>query len=223
MRLHFDRISTEPAWDYVQILDGDDNIVEIYTAEEYDLWTPWIDGYVAQILLTSDGGTNDWGFSCDSYEAETTGAPLVGAQVRLSLDDRVTYTSDQGTFTFTEVDVGTHAITPSHPLWEFDPSNAQVSISPGTERGVFFYASSTASTAASTARHLADDSPVTISGVVVTAVFDGFFYVEDADRSAGIRIISTEPVTRGATLDISGTMSTSNGERAIIATQITGQ
>mgnify|MGYP002682725092 CR=1 FL=1 len=42
IRLHFSRLETEPAFDWVLILDENDNVVESYTADYSDIWTPWI-------------------------------------------------------------------------------------------------------------------------------------------------------------------------------------
>lgn len=56
---------------------------------------------------------------------------------------------------------------------------------------------------------------ITLAGCTVTAVFNGFFYVEDAVRISGIRVISSAAVQIGQKVDISGTMDTINGERCI--------
>ena len=221
IRLHFDRISTEPAWDLLHVMDGSDNIVETYTAEHTDLWTPWIDGSVAGIMLTSDDAITEWGFNCDKYEIETVTAPLAGVQVYLSPDDRTTLTSDEGLFSFVDVDVGTHTVTPSLPHWAFDPSPALVSISPGIERHLFLYASPFGHDTVTHARALADGEQVMLAGAVVSAVFDGFFYVQDPDRTAGVRVTSPVMVSVGDVVDIAGSMATANGERTVDATIVT--
>jgi hypothetical protein len=56
IRLHFTQISTEPAWDFVYLIDGNDNVVEAYTADSNDLWTPWMSGGIAHIMLSTDSG-----------------------------------------------------------------------------------------------------------------------------------------------------------------------
>jgi len=56
---------------------------------------------------------------------------------------------------------------------------------------------------------------ISLKGCIVTAVFNGFFYVEDAVRISGIRIVSPAAVTIGQKVDIAGTMDTINGERCV--------
>lgn len=68
------------------------------------------------------------------------------------------------------------------------------------------------------ARSLADGSSVAMNGVVVTAVFNGYVYIEQPDRRAGIRVITTKPVSEGSSIYLVGTMGTVNGERVIYPT-----
>ena len=63
-------------------------------------------------------------------------------------------------------------------------------------------------------RFVADGTQVALPSAVVTAVFDGEFYVQSADRLPGIKVIGGG-VTEGSTVQVSGTLSTINGERAI--------
>jgi hypothetical protein len=65
------------------------------------------------------------------------------------------------------------------------------------------------------AKALADNAPVALSGCVVTAVFDGFFYVEKEDRTSGIRVESLAPVSVGDVVSLTGYMGTTGGERYI--------
>ncbi len=62
-----------------------------------------------------------------------------------------------------------------------------------------------------------------LSGVVVTATFDGFFYVEADDRSCGIRVEkAAHGLAVGDRVDVVGTVQTnSDEERYIAATMIT--
>lgn len=220
IRLHFSRISTEPAFDLLFILDGDDNIVEIYTAEESDLWTPWIEGHTAKITLSTDDGNTEWGFKCDKYEVESLSSPLPGVMLQLSPDNRSTTTGEQGTFSFADVDVGPHTVLPYLPPWSFDPASSLVSISAGIERHLFFYASSAGINKVAYAKLFADGETVNLQNVTVTAVFNGFFYVQDATRTGGLRITSGAVVHEGGIVDISGTMEIVNGERRINATSV---
>lgn len=63
-----------------------------------------------------------------------------------------------------------------------------------------------------------DFSPVTLTSKIVTAVFDGYLYVEEEDRSSGIRIVPLEmPVGLevGELVDVNGLIQTEN-ERMIV-------
>lgn len=56
-----------------------------------------------------------------------------------------------------------------------------------------------------------------VAGKVVTCTSPGFTYVEEPDRRAGIRVTSVQNLYLSALVDISGTITTINGERVIDA------
>lgn len=215
IRLHFSTLETEPAFDWVLILDSTDNVIESYTDAYTDLWTPWIDGHIAKIELTSDPATNAFGFVCDKYEVQSMTGGLQGVTVSLSPDSRTTVTAPDGTFSIASVDVGDHTVSLSSDPWVFDPASASTSISAGTEQHLTFYASIGALLSPCQAKAFADGATMSLKGVVVTAAFNGYFYVEDTDRRSGIRVISTTPVHEGDVVDVTGTLATVDGERRI--------
>lgn len=65
------------------------------------------------------------------------------------------------------------------------------------------------------ARYLPDGTEVALPNAVVSAVFNGEFYVQNANRTAGIKVKGSG-VTEGSTVQIGGTLSTINGERVIM-------
>lgn len=65
---------------------------------------------------------------------------------------------------------------------------------------------------------MADNAPVRVTGKIVTAKFNGYFYIEEPDRSSGIRVTGDANV--GDRVDVLGTMGTISGERVINATNI---
>lgn len=74
----------------------------------------------------------------------------------------------------------------------------------------------------SAAKLLADGEAVTLSGKPVTATFPGYFYIEEPDRSSGIRVNWNGAVTSGRKADVIGTIGTnSDYERVITATSVT--
>ena len=72
------------------------------------------------------------------------------------------------------------------------------------------------------AKLLANGQVVEIESVVVTAVKPGFFYVEQPDRSAGIRVQSAYTPSVGSSLLVIGTMAANvDGERYVAASFLT--
>ncbi|MEN6583189.1 MAG: carboxypeptidase regulatory-like domain-containing protein [Armatimonadota bacterium] len=64
-----------------------------------------------------------------------------------------------------------------------------------------------------------DGTSVSITnGMIVTAVFNGSFYMEEINRQSGIKVISNDAVVIGSKVTLTGVMGTSNGERQITAT-----
>ena len=67
------------------------------------------------------------------------------------------------------------------------------------------------------AKLLANGVVAEISGVVVTAVFPDGFYIEDADRISGMKVIMSNPsVSEGQIVNVTGTVTTLNEERQLI-------
>ena len=64
------------------------------------------------------------------------------------------------------------------------------------------------------ARLLSDGTAVTLSDVPVTGTFDGEFYVEEPDRSAGMLVLGSG-VETGDVVDVSGKLTTIRGSRAL--------
>jgi|GEM_PF-1397159 len=77
-----------------------------------------------------------------------------------------------------------------------------------------------ASTTANAARKIANGQSVRLDRAVVTAKFPGYFYVQDVGALPGIRVVSSTAVEVGQTVDVYGTMATTNGEREINATLV---
>ena len=67
----------------------------------------------------------------------------------------------------------------------------------------------------------ADGATVLVEDLVVSAVFDGFFYAQDLMRTGGIRVVSPIAVDLGASLRLAGKLATTaDGERCVEATQV---
>lgn len=63
-----------------------------------------------------------------------------------------------------------------------------------------------------------DGDPIAISDKVVTASFDGFFYIEEQNRSAGIKVTGSAAV--GSVVRVLGIVKTINGERTIVSDDV---
>lgn len=68
-------------------------------------------------------------------------------------------------------------------------------------------------------KQFADGTPVSFASKVVTASYGSCFYIEEPDRSSGIRVDGYSP-TVGSTVNVSGVLSTENGERHIISASV---
>lgn len=221
IRVHFARIDTEPGFDWVWVLDAEDNMIESYTGPEADIWSPWVNGRIAKIELTSDYGNTGWGFAIDKYEIQAVGGGIAGIDVHLAPDSRTVTTGPDGIFSIPDVDVGVHTVTPSSALWNFDPASAFVVVSAGTGRHVTFYATAAELTSPAAAKTLADGTQVTLTNLLVSAIYNGCFYAQDRDRVSGIRVNSSTATSVGDVVDITGTLATESGERCIINPTVT--
>jgi len=70
------------------------------------------------------------------------------------------------------------------------------------------------------ARCFSNGGAARLSGDVVTAVFTGEFYIESLDRSAGIKVVSSEDVSEGDVMDLYGTIGRNDVERVFTPTSV---
>ncbi|MCC6484367.1 MAG: hypothetical protein IT209_05910 [Armatimonadetes bacterium] len=71
------------------------------------------------------------------------------------------------------------------------------------------------------AAQLPDGESVSLSGLVVTENFGAFFYVEQADRSAGIKVASPAALVPGDVVSIKAELATVDAERSLVNPVIT--
>lgn len=72
----------------------------------------------------------------------------------------------------------------------------------------------------SEAKQLATGSLVAISGKVVSGSFTGFFYIQEPNRSSGIKVLSSVIPTSGSSVDVVGSISVVDGERQLNASSV---
>jgi len=73
------------------------------------------------------------------------------------------------------------------------------------------------------AKTRADGTPVTVVHSTATCgkdVYGTFSYTEDWDRIAGIKIVSSDSVPMGQSIELKGTIRTTDGEREIVASEV---
>ncbi len=63
--VHFSSINVEPHYDYVYILDADNNTIKNYTGEHSDVWSPTVSGDTIYVKLSADPYINAYGFQLD--------------------------------------------------------------------------------------------------------------------------------------------------------------
>jgi len=66
LRLHFAKFGTEAKFDYVWILDAQDNVIQKIDGKQQPFWSQMVEGDTVKVKLTSDNAVTDWGFSIDS-------------------------------------------------------------------------------------------------------------------------------------------------------------
>ncbi|MFZ5391795.1 MAG: CUB domain-containing protein [Patescibacteria group bacterium] len=68
MRVHFADFETEEGYDFVEILDGNDNVQETYSGDLGAFYSEWVGGDRIKVHFVSDGSANFAGFLIDKYE-----------------------------------------------------------------------------------------------------------------------------------------------------------
>ena len=69
-------------------------------------------------------------------------------------------------------------------------------------------------------RDRADGEQIALADKTVSRAYSGYFYVQDADRSGGLRVISNHPVTAGDVVSLMGTITATGDEKALTAKYI---
>lgn len=68
MRVHFERISLESGYDYVEIVDKNGNVLEQITGEYTDYISDYFETDELEIRIRTDDSIEDWGFKVDKYQ-----------------------------------------------------------------------------------------------------------------------------------------------------------
>jgi len=84
MSLHFEKIDMESDRDYIRIYDKDGNLLDTYTGQHGDFWTPMyptVPGAsdTLKIKVTTDSSVQSWGYKTKEVKYNDTREDLVGA------------------------------------------------------------------------------------------------------------------------------------------------
>lgn len=66
-------------------------------------------------------------------------------------------------------------------------------------------------------KYLPDGTPVIVSEHLVSAVYEGSFYIQETDAPQGIKVVWSDPVAEGSLVSVRGALRTIAGEREIVA------
>jgi len=69
IKVHFQKVETERAYDRLIVMDRDGNQVMSITGVKEDFWTPEVNGDSLNIILVTDYSITKWGFRADSVSA----------------------------------------------------------------------------------------------------------------------------------------------------------
>ena len=63
--VHFSNISTEEGWDYIYVMDQNNNTVSTFSGISSNVWSNSVTGDIIKIKFVTDSNTHDFGFSID--------------------------------------------------------------------------------------------------------------------------------------------------------------
>jgi len=150
-----------------------------------------------------------------------TGANIADATITVSPGGYTTQTNSAGTYVISGIPVGTYSVSAYKAGYEYEIQTGKT-VSAGQTTTVNFYLAQL--TPISSAKALADGTNVFVTGIV-TAQFpvgqpSNEFYIQNSSRSAGIRVISSSPVSLSDEVQVEGSMATSGGERVVNGTAV---
>ncbi len=216
-RVHFEKIDMEYGTDHIYVKDNAGNVIADYHGTFYDIWSPWVTGNVVKIQLVSNSSVTAYGFLIDRYGTDVTAAGIPGVTVTITPGGRTTVTGADGSYLVNDLVPGSYTLTPALTGWIFDPVSIGVTVSSGATSTADFSGTKEGETLSSIAqaRLRPDGWSVDLPYEIVSATFAGSFYIEEEDRSAGIRVDTATPVLEGNMVHVIGRLSTINGERVI--------
>lgn len=224
IKVHFSDIDVEPGFDFVEVMDANDVVVDTYTGKYTDEWSSWVPGNTLKIRLQADESTSMYGFRVDKYASVSGEHGIPGVTITTEPLGFTAVTDADGAFTITNVDAGQYFLSANKQYWTMEPGSRLANVVAGvTTTGLDFYGSIMNMPGISYIKLLADGEEVCLSGKVVTAgsnEFPGCFYIEESDRSSGIKVATSQLVNTGNVVTVTGIIRTSGGERYVDASSV---
>lgn len=155
--------------------------------------------------------------------AAPTNAPGI-ARVEFWLDDDTLLASDEAAPFETTLDTVARGLSDgAYTLEAIAFESGPVRNTGATTRRVVVSNNHTLCPRIADALALTDGTPVALERKTVSARFGQFLYMEDLDRTHGIRVRTTTPVTEGSAITVLGTLQTVDGEREVVARTLVQQ
>ena len=224
IRVHFSEIAVEELYDYLLVTDAEDNVIDEYTGTYSNVWSSWVAGDMLKIVLISDESLAEYGFLVDKFTTSHDEHGISGVTVTLQPGGVTAATNPSGAFTFAEVQAGQYSASAAKTYWAFEPDSRQLNSVPGMTTETALFGLLQGMPNITSVKSLPDGEQVLLSGKVVTAGSDqlpGAFYIEETDRSSGIRVATSKTISEGNAVDVAGTLGTADGERQITAMSVT--
>ncbi|MCC6484843.1 MAG: S8 family serine peptidase [Armatimonadetes bacterium] len=225
IRVHFTRLEVEPGFDFIDVTDSSDQIIDTFTGHYSDVWSEWVNGDSLKIVLTSDPGNSDWGFITDRYEAVTDQHGVPGVTITASPGGKSALTALDGSYTLDDLAPGLYSLSAAKPSWTFSPASQTVNAVWGMSSEADFLGLLSGTASISAIKALPDGDQVLLNGKIVTAgstqEYPQYLYIEETNRSSGIRVATAQTLQEGDSVTVRGTIQTLNGERFIDASSVT--
>lgn len=153
---------------------------------------------------------------------DTANNAVGGATVSTSAGGYTTTSASNGTYTLANVAAGTYNVTASKTLYGSQTVNGKTVIVSQTTTCNFTLTAPQALNSIAQAKAMADGTAVSLSRKGISRKGASAFWVQEADRSCGIKVSGTTTGSEGDRVNVAGALATENGERVLNTPEISG-
>ena len=151
---------------------------------------------------------------------DTGGNLLGGATVSTSTGGYSTTSASDGTYTLADVAPATYNVTASKTLYGSQTLTGKTVTVAQTIICNFTLAAPQALNSVAQAKAIADGTAVSLAQKVISRKGAAAFWVQEADRSCGIKVNGTTTGSEGDRVNVAGALATENGERVLSTPEI---